>query len=242
MIFSTGGIVLKTIKYGETSIIATIFTEKFGVQTYLVNGVRTQKKTVKAHFFQPSSLLELEVYHNEFKNLQRIKEVKWSNVYKNVLSDVTKHSVALFMVELLYKCLKQPEPNESLFGFCEDAFLQLDISRSEITANFALYFGVQLPQFFGFQWQNNFSEVENIFDFKEGKFVNEQVAGPDSMTIELSFYFSELARVLHPVDLTEIALNRNTRLALIKELEKFYAWNISDFGKMKTPDILHEVI
>ena len=98
MIYSTKAIVLRHVKYGETSVIATLFTETFGIQSYLVNGVRTQGKTSKAHFFQPSSLLDLQVYHNELKNLQRIKEVAWSVLYKNILSNVTKNAVALYMV------------------------------------------------------------------------------------------------------------------------------------------------
>ena len=122
MIHSTKGIVLRTVKYGETSVIASIFTELFGIQSYMVNGARTSGKTSKAHFFQPASILEMQVYHNDLKNLQRIKDLKWSVLYKNIFSDITKNSVALFMVELLQKNLKQPETNEDLFEFCEDAF------------------------------------------------------------------------------------------------------------------------
>ena len=45
MTHKTKGIVLRTVKYGETSLVAIILTELFGVQTYMVNGVRTSKKT-----------------------------------------------------------------------------------------------------------------------------------------------------------------------------------------------------
>ena len=56
MTHKTKGIILRTIKYGETSIVVTIFTELFGVQTYLVNGIRTQKRSGnKAAMFQPDS-------------------------------------------------------------------------------------------------------------------------------------------------------------------------------------------
>ena len=41
MVHKTKGIVLRTVKYGETSVIVTILTELFGLQSYLVNGVRT---------------------------------------------------------------------------------------------------------------------------------------------------------------------------------------------------------
>ena len=126
----TKGIVLRTVKYGETSVIVTIFTELFGVQSYLVNGVRTSTKkgSGKANFFQPSAILDMVVYHNELKQLQRIKEFRWGYLYQHILSDVKKNAVALFMVELLTKCLKQPEANPDLFHFAEDAFLHLDES------------------------------------------------------------------------------------------------------------------
>src|SRR5215217_7923213 len=139
MIYKTKGIVLRTIKYGETSVVVNIFTEVFGIQSYLVNGIRTSSKTLsKASLFQPTSILEMEVYHNELKNLQRIKEFKWNYLYKNILNDVTRNSVALYMVELLQKCLKQPENNIDLFQFSEDAFIQLDLADDAVAANFPL--------------------------------------------------------------------------------------------------------
>lgn len=242
MIFATNGIVLRTIKYGETSIISTVYTELFGVQSYLVNGVRTQKKTVKAHYYQPASLLDMQVYHNDLKNLQRLKEVKWSLVYQNVLSDVVKHSIAIYMVELLKRCLHQPEPNPELFSFCEDAFIQLDRANGMVMANFPLYFALQLSQFFGFQLQNNYSEKNNLFDIREGRFTDENSVSPDYISAELCVHLSEVSKAIHPLDLIGIKMNGLTRLALLKEVEKFYSFNIPDFGKMRSLDILQEVI
>src|ERR1043165_1144267 len=109
MIQKTKSIVLRSVKYGETSLVVTMFTELFGLQSYMVNGIRMASKKSgggKAMFFQPAAILDLVAYHNEFNNLQRIREYKWDYLYQNVLSDVRKNSVALFMVELLSKCLK----------------------------------------------------------------------------------------------------------------------------------------
>lgn len=242
MIYLTKGIVLRYIKYGETSVIASVYTETFGIQSYLVNGVRTQGKTSKASFFQPSSILELQVYHNELKNLQRIKELKWGVLYKNILSDVTKNAVALYMVELLYKCLKQPECNSDLFNFCEDAFTTLDKSNEEITANFPLYFSLQLPQFFGFQLHDNYSDEKQFFNPHEGNFSSEELASTEHFDKETSFYISQLCKALHPNELNQIKMNRNSRKLLLKNIESYYAWHIADFGTMKTLTVLHEVI
>jgi DNA repair protein RecO (recombination protein O) len=238
MIHATKGIVLRTIKYGETSVIASIFTELFGIQSYIVNGVRTQSKTSKAHFFQPSSILEMEVYHNDLKNLQRIKELKWSYLYKNILSDVTKNSVALYMVELLQKCLKQPEANTDLFNFSEDAFMQLDIAENEVTANFPIYFAIQLAHFFGLSVQDNYSAERNYLNISEGIFTSKPLANDNYLEPAISYHFSQLLKVLQPAELKEIKLNKNIRAAILTALENYYIFHIAEFGAMKTLPVL----
>jgi len=136
----TNGIVLRTLKYGETSVIVSIYTEVFGVQSYLINGVRTSSKKGpgKANLFQPAAILDLVVYYNELKNLHRIKEFKWSYLYQHLFFNVMKNSVALFMIELLQKCLKQPEPNADLYHFMEEALIHLDKSEEAAVGNYPL--------------------------------------------------------------------------------------------------------
>jgi DNA repair protein RecO (recombination protein O) len=242
MIYSTKGVVLRTVKYGETSVIAVIFTEMFGIQSYIINGVRAYGKTSKAHFFQPSSILDMQVYHSELKNLQRIKEVGWRHLYRNILSDVTKNGVALYMVELLQKCLKQPESNPALFHFCEDAFLQLDMSDIEVTANFPLYFCMQLAHFFGFRLQNNYSDERNLFNCRDGNFADKILGNDYFVEAGISYYISRLLKALHPADLQEIKLNKSIRRTILSVLENYYAFHIPEFGTMKTLPVLHELL
>lgn len=242
MIHSTKGIVLRTVKYGETSVIASIFTELFGVQSYIVNGVRTQSKNPKAQFFQPSSLLEMQVYHSDLKNLQRIKEMKWLQLYKNILSDVPKNGVALYMVELLYKCLKQPEANADLFNFCEDSFLELDICKNEIAANFPVFFSMQLAHFFGFGLMDNYSIQNNIFNIQEGNFTNKDRAQDTIVNADVSKHISELLKARLPSELAEIKLNKNIRRVILSVMERYYAYHIPEFGKMKTLPVLQEIL
>lgn len=232
---------MRTVKYGETSVIAHIFTELFGIQSYLINGVRTAGKTAKGHFFQPSSMLEMEVYHNELKNLQRIKDLRWANLYKNIFSDVTKNSVALFMVELLQKNLKQPETNEDLFQFCEDAFLFLDTADTAVAANFPIYFAIHLARILGFRLLDNYSEENNIFNLAEGSF-SEGKSTPEQLSIEISFFIYEFLKTIQPEDLREIKINRNIRMVILKTLERYYSWHVSEFGTMKTLSVLSDIL
>ena len=242
MVHTTKGIVLRNIKYGETSVVVNIFTLHFGIQSYLVNGVRTSGKSSKASFFQPSAILELEVYHNELKNLQRIKEFKWNYLYKNVLSNVTKNAVALYMIELLQKCLKQPENNIDLFEFCEDAFMQLDVANNAMTGNMPLYFSLHLAQFFGFKLEDTYSDENKILDLQEGAFIKNTPHHPYFLKGDYSYYVSQLLKTQHPDELSEIRLNKSIRKDLLLSMQSYYAFHIPEFGLMKTLPILHEIL
>jgi DNA repair protein RecO (recombination protein O) len=240
----TKGIVLRTLKYGETSIIVTIFTELFGVQSYLVNGVRTSTKkgTGKANMFQPSAILDLVVYHNELKHLNRIKEFKWSFIYQHILSDVRKNAVAMFMVELLTKCLKQPEGNPELFHFVEDVFIKLDECNNAVMANLPLFFALHLPFHFGFRITDNFNEKNSFLDLDDGKFVAEQPDHPHFLEGRQVEITSQLLQVMQPEELEDLKLNHDFRRNLLHAYEIYYALHIQDFGTMKSLPVLREIL
>lgn len=243
MTHKTKGIVLKTIKYGETSLVVTIFTEMFGIQTYMVNGVRTAKKGAsKANYFQPASILDLVVYHNEQRSMQRIKEFSWASIYNNLLSDVIRNSIASFMSELIYKCLKQPEPNPELFYFCEASYLQLDTANRSVTANFALFFTLHLTHFFGFRMVDNFSSDNNVLDLQEGCFTDHQPTHPYFMDGRSAELTSHLLKIMQPHELEDLKLNQETRRTLLLKYLEYYALHLQDFGQMKTLVVLHEVL
>lgn len=244
MIQSTKGIVLKTVKYGDTSIIVTIYTELFGVQSYLVNGVRssTRKGPGKANLFQPAAILDLVVYHNDLKNLQRLKEYRWSYIYQHLFFNVVKNSVALYMIELLQKTLKQPEANSDLFHFIEDTFMHLDAADDYVTANFGLFFALHLTTFLGFRFSDDYSEEHPYLDLQEGAFVNEHPIHPYFLQGQYSYITSQLLRVMQPHELKEIRLNQETRRTLLQAYQTFYALHVADFGTMKTLPVLQEVL
>jgi len=243
----TKGIVLRAIKYGETSLVVTIYTELFGVQTYMINGVRTSKRAGnKAAMLQPTAILEMEVYHNEQKSMQRIKEYNWAFLYEHILSDVVKNSIALYMAELLNKILKQPEANSNLFYFCEDTLMQLDTAEKNIAANFALFFTLHLADFFGFRINGgNTAGIaeENLYlDLREGDFVGTQPTHPDFIHGQLAAVTAELLKMRLPSELEQLKLNQQSRRALLLKYSDYYALHIHDFGQMKTLLVLHEVL
>lgn len=240
----TKGLVLRAVKYGDTSLIVTIFTELFGIQSYLVNGVRSSSKkgTGKANLFQPASFLDMVVYHNELKQLNRIREFRWAIIYQQIFSDVPKNAVALFMIEMLTKCLKQPEPNPELFEFLEDIFMKLDDSSGQVNANLPLYFVIHLSHFFGFRIDDNYSDQRPYLDLMEGSFVHEVPQHPYFIEGKQAATVAEFLKVMQLDELADIRLHGDFRRHLLQVFEKYYALHITDFGSLKSLPVVIEVL
>ena len=244
MVHTTKGIVLRTVKYGDTSIITTIYTELFGIQTYIVKGVRQSTKTssAKAVFFQPAAMLEMEVHHNELKQMQFIKEYQLSYLYEKVLFDVVKNTVAMFLIELLQHSLKQPEANPELFYLIEDSLKQLDKGNDTLTGNLPLYFTLHLGTELGFQMQGEYNETTPVLDLKEGMFISEKPSHPYYIEGQMAGITSQLINIQFYNDLEQIALNRTIRRELLQAYLSFLSLHISDFGEMRSFTILQEIL
>jgi DNA repair protein RecO (recombination protein O) len=244
MVHATKGIVLRTVKYGDTSIITTVYTELFGIQSYMVRGVRQSSKTSagKASFFQPSAMLDMEVYHNEQKQLQFIKEYQLSYLYEKVLFDVVRNTVAMFIIELLQHSLKQPEANPELFYLIEDTLKQLDRGNDTLTANLPLYFTLHLGSELGFRMHGNYTAQTPVLDLQEGMFIADKPSHPYYLESDLAQVTSGLASLQFYNELENIKLNRVIRRELLQAYQTYLALHIQDFGELKSFEILQEIL
>ena len=149
MLHKTRGIVFKVTDYSESSVVVQIFTEKFGLQSYLINGVKKPKSKIKLNSLQPLHLLDMIVYHKTSGNIQRVSELRHQPVFQSIPYDIVKSSITMFLNEVLYKSLRQHEPDEVLFEFLFHAIEILDSLNAGL-ANFHLYFLLRLTRFLGF--------------------------------------------------------------------------------------------
>ena len=153
MINKTRGIVLNYIKYGETSIICKIYTEQFGLQSYIINGIRNSKSK-NIGLFQPLNILDLVVYHKKTSGLQRIKESKLDYAYKTLHLDMKKISVCFFLSEFLTKISQTDEDQKDNFDFMKGSLIVFD--KLEVNySNFHIQFLIKLSKYFGIDIGNS---------------------------------------------------------------------------------------
>lgn len=243
MTHKTKGIVLRTIKYGETSIITSVYTELFGLQTYIVKGIRQVSKNSggKGIYFQPAAILDMVVYHNELKNLNFIKEYQWGYLYEQLLFDVVKNTVGMYIVEMLQHSLKQPEANPELFYMIEDTLKQLDKGSASFTANLPLYFTLHLGGELGFRIQGEHSSATPILDLQDGSFVQSEPLHTYYIEGALAEAASKLLSINFYNDLEGIQISRTVRQQLLSAFQNYIALHVQDFGEIKSIPILQKI-
>jgi DNA repair protein RecO (recombination protein O) len=237
LLHKTRGIVFRAIKYSNTSIITTIYTEQFGLQTYIVNGARSAKSK-KAPLFQPATILDLVVYKRENKNIQHIKEIKLEVLYRRLPLQVVRSSVALFIIETLLKCVQEEETNPALFEFIVETLSFLDECET-VPALLPQYFLIELSKHLGFHPQDKFTEATPYFDMREGHFTSKE-SNLYSFSSSMSRLFSELKEKGRG-ELNVFQLPHLQRKELLDALVTFYTLHVTNFKKLKSLDVLEEV-
>ena len=220
MIFKTRGIVFRFTKFRETSIIVTIFTEIFGLQSYIVNGVRSKSAKNRIALFQPLTLLNLVVYHRENANIERIKEISCLYPYRTLMTDVKKSTLAMFVNEILNKTVKDESHAGEIFQFLYDSLTTLD-SQEDGFENFHLIYLLKLARYLGFG-------VYNLNEVLGGR-----VTDPETEKI--------LGELLTADYDTRLKITNMQRRNLLELLLKFYAEHMEHLGEIKSVQVLREV-
>lgn len=240
MLHKTHGIVFKTTDYGESSVIVQVFTEKFGLQSYIINGVKKPKAKISRNMLQPLHLLDMVVYHKNTGGIQRISELKNSPVLRSIPYDVIKSSIAIFLNEVLYKAVRQQTAEENLFDFIFNAIEWLD-NQSEGIANFHLLFLVRLTRYIGF-----YPEMQNVanadyFDMKDGVFTRYKPQGLFYLSPPHTQNFYSLLQCNFE-NLSKLPFSNDERRYLLNKLLEFYALHIEGFGSIRSHEVLEEVL
>ena len=231
---------LRSVKYGESSLVSTIFTAHSGIETYMVQGVRTtSNKNNKAAYFQPSTLLDLVVYEQPLKNMQRIKEFSPAYLYQTIQEDVVKNSIIIFSVEVLLRLLPEHASLPPLFEFAYNYFILVDQSVITKISNFPLFFVIQCGKILGYELKadpgifivtddatNNFSELIAALPLNNAdlNILNRFLKADSYLTIQ------------------EITMNGNTRMRLIEWYISFLQLHTQHMGSIRSLAVLRTIL
>ncbi len=231
--------VLNTLKYGDRSLIVHLLTDTGGRQSFMVQGIRSaQGKGSKAGLFQPLFAVEFEGLSSPRMEMHRFKEVRSGIVLSSTPFDLRKSTIALFMAEVLYRLIKESEPNVDLFNFVWGSVEALDLLEEGV-ANFHLWFLSNLSRFLGFSPTGGYQRGE-WFDIREGAFVAQQPLHPQHFTPEHAAFFRDFMEC-DVRFLAEIGMNRQQRVRLMQDLLSYYAYHLDAIDQVRSIEVLQSV-
>lgn len=243
MVQQTRGIVLRAIKYGETSLIVNIFTERYGVNAYMVQGVRTAKvRQNRAGLLQPATLLDMTVQHKPQTNLQRIREYQPAYIYIHLQEEVIKNSIALFSVEVLLRLLPEHAPMPEIFDFCFEYFRSLDKFSLDKIANFPVFFMARLGNMLGYEIRGSYTETTPHLNLQEGAYTAFAPVLRPFVADEDAKALNDILKVENLDELVSIELNAAARYRLLEWYLEFLHQHTQHLGSIKSLAVLQAIL
>ena len=238
MQIKTAGIVLHSLKYSDSATIVTIYTQQFGRVSYMVYGVNKKKAICRPALLQPLSIVELDVAHVPGKEIQHIKEIRTTIPFVEIPFEPVKNSIALFLSEVLFRTLRQSEPDEELFSFLEKSIQLLDCCEQGV-ANFHLVFLLKLTRYLGCA-PNSEKETNGYFDLINGLFLQQRPLHSHYLLPEVSKDFLTLLNLDYQ-NLDSLVFSRKRRVELLEGIVEYYRLHVPDFNGLHSLEVLQHL-
>lgn len=234
MLHTTRGIVLRQIKYSETSLIVKIYTEILGMQSFLIKGVRSKKSKIKPALLQPLSIVDLEIDKKEKKDLQNIKEIKSDYQFNSIPHNIYKSSIVIFITEILNKVIHEEESNSALFTFLVQSIKLLD-SLNDGFSSFHYKFLVELSNYLGFY--PNITHGCKYFNLEEGTDTNLFISHQITISSPLTESFHKII-ITKFDEIQNIKIHKTHRKELLEVLIRYYQLHLPGLGEIKSHKVL----
>jgi DNA repair protein RecO (recombination protein O) len=148
MIERTEAVVLRSIDYGETSKILTLYTRSMGKLGVIAKGARSSKSSFGASL-QPLSYTEVVYYHKDSRELQILTESSFIHPLHEITKDLQKINVGLRIVELTNNLMFKEEKNVTAFELLVHVLVRLN-QTTERPINLWPFFRLRLATLLGF--------------------------------------------------------------------------------------------
>jgi len=233
----TRAIVLKYFRYGESSVIADLFTESDGHQSVIFSIGKSKSKRVQLQQLRPLSVVEAEYVPSSRGGLARLSSVSCALPQRSIPFVEAKLSMTLFLSEWLSKALRAEPANEPLFAYMLAGIEWLDNAESSYLS-FHLVFLMRLTRFLGFY--PNLTDESLYFDLRNACFSSVVPLHPYYLSADESAKVKLLMRMDYET-MHLFKINKEERNRCVEVLLEYYRLHLPDFPELKSFEILRQL-
>ncbi|MEG1554761.1 MAG: DNA repair protein RecO C-terminal domain-containing protein [Rikenellaceae bacterium] len=238
--YKSRAIILHTIKHGDNGHIVYMYSQHYARISCYVNSSRSGRPLIgKSKIaLQPLTMIDYVGSKSMRGEFHRLSQVKRAYVPDSMVFDINKSTVALFMGEVIYKIVRDVEPDPLLFDFLYSSIVSLDKLHGG-EASYHLYFMTKLLPFLGYCPQNTYME-NSFFDMKRSLFVVIRPSHPNYFEVSESRLFSRFISADLTV-LPEIKCGRALRVSLLNNIISYISLHHETNYNIVSLKILSEI-
>lgn len=242
-ILKTEAVVLSKLKYGDTSLIASLYTKDYGKLSGIIKGGRNPKSKMGS-VVNPLNHLEMVLYKKDTRDIQLISSVSIIAHYQGINDNFEKLKYGLSILELLKKLTPEHEANLRLFNGTVRILTLLETSNESPLVLFGRYYMFFLKEI-GYEPQfekciscgkSNLGNENLAYSFELGIFCPD--CGRDrSFTYPINMELFDYLLCLKSNKKAE-KFNKATKEKAISFLENFTIHHIPDFKGLQSIQLL----
>ena len=233
------GVVLNTVRYSDKHNIVHIYTDGRGLMSFAVPLGKTQAARMRNALLMPLSLVDLEAGLRPGCDMATMRELRRNYPLATLYSDPVKNAVALFISELLAHVIQEPEGNDPLFRYIEQA-VQLLEQMPDHVANFHICFLYHLGAHLGIQPNIESYRKGFWFDMTDGVFTPAAVRGHMNLQPQEAQVIHLLSRMTFS-NMGAFRFNREERNRMLDVIISYYRLHNAAIGTLRSPDILKQL-
>lgn len=244
MIQKSKAVVLKTVEFKETSLIATLFTQKHGKIAVIAKGARRPKNKFAA-FLVPGQMLEVLYYYKQSRSVQTLSEVSYIKQLSELRYDIDKMALSTITMELVSQLIHDNEVNEPVFEFLI-RFLPWLNERKDVSRKIFPYVQIRLAQLIGIGLQAQIQASDQVqsgfINIQTGE-LSDESSGSESIKLN-SAQFKFVNQALHSASTSIFSLKLNNRelAELIEYLDKYFRYHIEGIRPRRSDKIFDQLI
>lgn len=244
MIQKSKAVVLKTIDFKETSLIATLFTQAHGKIAVIAKGARRPKNKFAA-FLAPGQMLEVVYYYKQTRSVQTLSEVAYLKQLPELRYDIEKMAISTTTMELVAQVVHENEVNEPVFEFLI-RFLTWLNERKDVSRKIFPYVQIRLGQLLGIGLQTQLEESAEIrpgyINIQTGE-LSFEASGSETVKLNSSqFAFVNKSLQSARSSIFTIEMNNRELTELIEYLDKYLRYHIEGVRPRKSDKIFDQLI
>ncbi len=235
-------IVLKKIKLKGDDTLLNCYTNHSGKSSLIIRKGGKSKNYAAASYLHPLSILEYETENKKVGELSIVKEFTPIFNLQSIRENIYKNAIAIFISELIYKTIREIEPNPQLYRFLINNIIALENNHSDFGNNHTKFI-VDLCSHLGYEPENNYSQTaRHIFDIQRACFTDIPESADYSFGQRNSHILSSLLIDSDSqTPYNQIIKNGKERYLFINDMVKYLSFHTGYKIEIESLSVLHEV-